>query len=326
MSLSERDTTRQENKELIERMSHDDPAIRKEAGGDVNEYLRLRAREDGFYRRIQPPLPVVAADFDRQVDTVKPVVVKDMEPNTPGAYSVPFGTVPKNHYIAAPRYRVMFDRIMTYRYVADVANLLTFDMDIRQIFNDLMLKDLLFEEDRKFMSVVDTVVGPQNDTNPATNGRLARTGALGSVTAGVMSRDALSHSMKGLASTANRLNPASALVNNVTIWDVVALEREQIGGDLAEEMFVDGFAQRQIMGLKWMVTIKADLVPDDVIYYFAAPNFLGDFYTYEDVTVSTKHENFLFEMFGWEMIGGTVRNEAAVARVEYTGAKQGWRG
>jgi hypothetical protein len=325
MPLSDRENTRANNQHLMDRLQSENASVRKEAAGDVNTYLRLRAREDGFSRRIQPPEPVVAANFDRQVDTVKPVIVKDMEPNSAGAYSVPFGTVPDNQWINARRYRVMFDRIMTYRYTADVADLLTYDMDIRQIFNDLMLKDLLFEEDRKYMYVVDTyIVGGQNDTNPATNPRLNLVGALGNITAGVMTRDSLAHSMKGLPSTNRHLNPASALVNNVTIWDVVALEREQIGGDLAEEMFTNGFAERTIMGLKWMVTIKTDLIPNDVIYHFAAPKFLGDFYTFEDVTVSTKHENFLFEMFGWEMIGATIKNEAAVARIEFSGSKQNW--
>jgi len=316
---------RSRNESVIRGLTSDDPFIQKEATNGVNDYLRIRAREDGFARRIQPPIPVTPADLDRQVDTVKPVIVKDVEPDTPAAYTVPFGTVPLNHYIDAPRYRVMFDRIMSHRFTADVANLLTYDMDIRQIFNDLMLKDILAEEDRKYMVVVNTVVGPQNDPSPITNPHVAAVNALGSVTLGTLSRVTLAESMKGLPSTNRHLNPARALINNVTIWDVVALTREDIGGDLAEELFRNGFTEREIMGLMWMITIKTDLVPDDVVYQFAAPKFLGDFYTFEDVTVSTKHENFLFEMFAYEMIGATIKNEAAVARSEFTGGLVSWR-
>jgi hypothetical protein len=315
---------RANNEALIRGLSSSDSALQKEATNGVNDYLRIRAREDGFARRIQPPIPVTPADLDRQVDTVKPVIVKDTEPDTPSAYSVPFGTVPMNHYIDAPRYRVMFDRILSHRFVADVANLLTYDMDIRQIFNDLMLKDILAEEDRKYMAVTDQVVGPQNDTNPGTNARLAEVAALGSVTVGALDRSSLAEAMKGLPSTNRHLNPAVGLINNITIWDVVALPREEIGGDLAEEMFVNGFAEREIMGLRWFITIKTDLVPTDVVYYYAAPKFLGDFYTFEDVTVSTKHENYLFEMFAYEMIGATIKNVGAVARVEFSGTLQSW--
>ena len=314
-----------ENETMLHGLTSDDSMVQKTAANGVNDYLRLQAREDGFARRVQPPIGVTPTDLDRQVDTVKPVIVKDVEPNTPSAYSVPFGNVPLNHYIDAPRYRVMFDRIMSHRYIADVANLLTYDMDIRQIFNDLMLKDVLGEEDRKYMVAVNAAVGPQNDTNPLTNPRLAEIGALGNVTVGAMDRTTLSHAMKGLASTTRHLSPSAGLINNVTIWDVVALDRIQIGGDLAEDMFKNGFAEMKVMNLNWLITIKTDLVPNDVIYYFAPPKFLGDFYTFEDVTVSTKHENFLFEMFAYEMIGATIKNRAAVARAKFVDPRAAWK-
>ena len=315
---------RQRNENVINGLQSKDPYVLQKAASGVNDYLRLRAREDGFTRRIQPPIPVTPADLDRQVDTVKPVIVKDVEPDTPPAYSVPFGNVPMNHYIDAPRYRVMFDRIMSHRFIADVANLLTYDMDIRQIFNDLMLKDILAEEDRKYMAVVNTVVGPQNTASAAANPRVAEVGAQGNCTVGPMSRDSLSHGMKALPSTNRHLNAAVGLINNITIWDIVALDRIEIGGDLAEEMFRNGFAERQIMGLRWFITIKTDLVPENVIYYFTAPDQLGDFYTFEDVTCSTKHENFLFEMFCYEMIGATLKNSGGVARAEFINPVTEW--
>jgi len=313
---------RANNEATLTGLVHDDAGIRKEAAGNVNEYLRLRAREDGFARKIQPPLPATPADLDRQVDTVKPVIVKDMEPNSPAAYSVPFGTVPMNHYMDAPRYRIMFDRIMSHRFTADVANLMTYDMDIRAIFNDLMLKDILAEEDRKYMITLNTLCGAQDDVSDP---HVQAVGAYGNAEVGSMDRTALANAMKALPSTNRHLNPASVLINNVTIWDVVAMDHDEIGGPLAEELLLRGFAEREMLGVKWMITIKTDLVPDDVIYQFAAPKFLGDFYTFEDVTVSTKHENFLFEMFAYEMIGATIKNEGAVARAEFTGTFTGWR-
>ena len=312
------------NETVIGNLTSQDLGIQKEAQNGVTDYLRIRAREDGFLRRIQPPIPVTPADLDRQVDTVKPVIVKDVEPNTPAAYSVPFGAVPMNHYIDAPRYRVMFDRIMSHRFIADVANLLTYDMDIRQIFNDLMLKDILAEEDRKYMVVVNAVVGPQNTASAAANPHVAEVAAQGNCTLGAMSRVTLAQAMKALPSTNRHLNPAVGLINNITIWDIVALDRTAIGGDLAEELFLNGFTERQIMGLRWFITIKTDLVPKNIVYYFAAPKFLGDFYTFEDVTVSTKHENYLFEMFCYEMIGATLKNAGAVARADFSGSLTQW--
>ena len=46
----------------------------------------------------------------------------------------PFATLPTNVYIRGPRYRVMFDRIVTPRFKKDVEELRTWVMDIRQLF------------------------------------------------------------------------------------------------------------------------------------------------------------------------------------------------
>lgn len=309
------------NEAVVTGLTSDDPFLQKKAENGVNDFLRLRAREDGFARRIQPPVPVTPADLDRDVSHVEPVIIKDMEPNSPGAYSVPFATVPKNHYIDAPRYRVMFDRIFSNRFYADVANLLTYDMDIRQIFNDNMLKDILAEEDRKYITLADDLCGTLDDT---TTTRATTLGALGYVSVGALTRTSLADARKGLPSTNRHLNPTRCLINNITIHDVAALDRTDIGGDLAEEMFVKGFTEREIMGVYWMITIKTDLVANNVIYQFAAPKFLGDFYTLEDVTISTKHEDFMFEMWAYEMIGATIKNEAALCKAKFSGSFQGW--
>jgi hypothetical protein len=307
------------NETLINGLTSNDDGLRKQAKEGVDDWLRLRIREDGFARRIIPPVPVTPADLDRQVDTPKPVIVKDMEPNSAGAYSVPFGTTPMDHYIAGPRYRVMFDRILSRRYNSDVNNLLTYDMDIRQILNDFILKDIMAEEDRKFMAVADTIVGTQNAVD-------ATLGCAQWITAGPISRQSLAHARKGLPSTNRHLNAAVALVNNITIWDVVGnLGRDDIGGDLAQELLVNGFAERQIMGLKWAITIKTDLVADDEMYQFAEPKYTGDFFVLDDVSISTKHEDYFIEFFAYECCGGTIQNSAAVCKTTFSGSQTNWR-
>ena len=306
------------NETIINGLTSGDEMLRKQAKEGVDDWLRIKMREDGFARRILPPVPVTPADLDRQVDTAKPVIVKDMEPNSAGAYTVPFGTTPMDHYIAGPRYRVMFDRILSRRYNSDVNDLLTYDMDIRQILNDFLLKDIMAEEDRKFMAVVDSIVGSSNTVNPVLE-------SCQNITVGPLSRASLAHSRKGLPSTNRHLNASMALINNITIWDVVALGRDDIGGDLAEELMVNGFAERQIMGLKWAITIKTDLVKDSEMYMFAEPKYTGDFFVLDDVTISTKHEDYFIEFFAYESTGATIQNAAACAKVTFNGSQVDWR-
>jgi hypothetical protein len=324
-------TTRMVNEQIINGFLSDDSVIRKEAQEGVEDYLRIRLYEDGFARRIQPPTKVEPSDLDRQVDTEKPVIILDKEPNAPAAYSVPFGTLPVGHYIQGPRFRVMFDRIMSRRFRADVNTLLTYDMDIKQILEDIILKQIMAEEDRKYLYVADYIVtqgDPDNVDAAATqdaNSANAEIGACQNITYNGITRANLAEMRKGLPSTNRHLNPAIALVNNITIWDVVQLTRENVGGDLAEEMFVNGFTERQIMGLKWVVTIKTDLVPTGVIYQFAEPKYLGRFFVLDDVTLSTKKEDFMIEFFAYECIGAAIGNSAALCRANFNGtANHSW--
>ena len=322
--------TRMVNETVLNGLTNDNPMIVKEAQQGINTYLRLRQREDGFARKFYEVLEVTPADFDKQVDTPLPVIVKDMEPNSAGAYTIPFGTTPMDSNISAPRYRIMFDRIASPRYTADVNELLTYDMDIRQIFNDFILKDILAEEDRKFILVANTIIATDHGTglpkaNAGKNTVDSLLGACQWITAGSLNRTHLTNAMRGLPSTNRRLNPAAALVNNITIWDIVSFTRNDIGGDLAERLFVNGFTEGQIMGIKWIITIKNDLVPDWYMYMFTEPKYLGDFCVLDNVTMSTKHEDFILSFYAYESVGGTIGNIAGIALATFEGTPKNWR-
>ena len=286
--------------------------LEKQAQDAVNEYIRVRMREDGFTRRIIPPVQITNDELDRQVDTDKPVKIVDKEPNSPAAISVPFATLPMNRYIRGPRFRVMFDRVMTPRFTKDIDELRTYDMDIRQILSDNAIKDMLAEEDGKFILTVNSLLGAAGST-VAETGTIQHRNISGGVT-----RDNVAQAMKVLPQTPSHLNAATVLINNVTIWDVVKWGRDEVGGDLAQELLTRGFAEREIMGVRFIVTIKRDLVPDGTIYMFAEPKFLGKFFVLEDTTMYIDRKAFMLEFFAYQSVGCAIANVAAVARVNFT--------
>ena len=156
------------NETLLEQLNT--PGQEKQAADAVNDFTRTKMREDGFYRRILPPLQISNDELDRQVDTDKPVKVVDKEPDSPAAISIPFATLPINLYIRGPRYRVMFDRIVTPRFTKDVDELRTWVMDIRQVLSDNAIKDMLAEEDSKFLVAVNAAMLGADLANPANGG------------------------------------------------------------------------------------------------------------------------------------------------------------
>ena len=289
--------------------------MEKQAQDAVNDYIRVRMREDGFHRRILPPVQITNDELDRQVDTDKPVKVVDKEPQSPGAISVPFATQPINRYIRGPRFRVMFDRILTPRFTKDIDELRTYDMDIRQILSDNSIKDMLAEEDGKFILVCNTLLVSQGGTVPET-GTIQWRNVGGGVT-----RDTIAESMKILPSTPNHLNPSTVLVNNVTIWDVVKWGRDEAGGDLSQDLLERGFAEREIMGVRWLITTNRKIVPTGTFFMFAKPAQVGLFCTLEEITAYVERLAYHLDFLAYESVGAVIMDARGIARVDFTDLK-----
>jgi hypothetical protein len=297
------------NETLMEQLST--PGMEKRAIDAVNDFTRVKMREDGFYRRILPPLQISNDDLDRQVDTDKPVKVVDKEPDSPAAISLPFASLPINIYIKGPRYRVLFDRIVTPRFTKDVDELRTWVMDIRQVLSDNAIKDMLAEEDSKFLSAVNTALVGQDMVVPASGVPQWQT------ISGGITRDTLQDAFKIMPRTPSHLEVHTVLINNVTIREVMKWGRDEMGGDFSQDLVKNGWSEQEFMNARWIITIKRDLVPDDSIYMFSDPKFIGKSYLLEDTTMYIKREAFMLEFFAYETTGGAIGNTSGLARADF---------
>jgi hypothetical protein len=299
------------NETLFEQLGSRDSSLIKQAEDAVNDFTRTKMREDGFYRRIMPPTPISNDELDRQVDTDKPVKVVDKEPDSPAAISIPFATLPQNLYIRGPRYRVMFDRIVTPRFTKDVDELRTWIMDIRQVLSDNAIKDMLAEEDGKFVRAVNTaIVGP--GVVVPTSGTVQY-----EVIAGGITRDTLEDSMKVMPNTPSNLEVHTVLINHITIKDVCKFGRNEMGGDLSQDIMKNGWTLQEFMGKTWIITIKKGLVPTNTMYQFADPKFIGKSYILEDTTMYIRREAYMLEFFAYETMGGSLGFTSGLARVDF---------
>ncbi len=291
-------------------MSNDDQQV-KQAQDAVNDFIRVRMREDGFLRRIIPPVQITNDELDRQVDTDKPVKIVDKEPESPAAITLPFAALPRGKYIRGPRFRVMFARIVTPKFTKDIDELRTWDMDIRQVLSDNSIRDMLAEEDGTFISEVNALLVAPDTIVPATGTIQHKT------IAGGITRDTINDALKIMPSTPNHLETATILVNNVTAKEFQKWGRDEVGGDLAQEIYTDGFMERQWFNTRVLITIKRDLVPDNTFFMFAEPKFLGKFFILEDTTMYIDRKAYMLEFFAWETIGASVANVAAIARADF---------
>jgi len=299
------------NETLFEKLASDDGMMRKQAVDAINDFTRTKMREDGVYRRILPMIPVTNDRLVPQVDTDQPVVVVDKEPDSPAAISIPFAALPDNLYIKGDRYKVTFDRIVTPRFTKDVDELRTWVMDIRQVLSDNAIKDMLAEEDGKFLRAVNTALVAANTEVP-TSGVVQWQTISGGIT-----RDTLFDALKIMPSTPSNLEVHTILVNHITIKDVCKMSRNEIGGDLAQDIMRNGWTLQEFMGKRWIITIKKGLVPTNTMYMFADPKFIGKSYSLQDTTMYIRREAYMLEFFAYETIGGSIGHTSGLARADF---------
>ena len=295
------------NETLFEQL--DTPGMQKQAVDAVNDFTRTKMREDGFYRRIIPPLTITNDELDRQVDTDKPVKVVDKEPDSPAAVSIPFATLPTNFYIRGPRYRVMFDRIVSPRAVKDVDELRTYVIDIRQVLSDNMIKDMLAEEDSKFITAFNASVGQIDTDNPLSGVPQYET------IAGGITRETLVDALKVMPKTPSHFEVETCLVNNITIKELLKFGRYEMGGDFSQDIIKNGWAETNFLNCRWIVTIKRNLVQDNEMYMFASPKFIGKNYELEPTTMYIRREAYMLEYFSYNTQGGSFGHTNGLAKV-----------
>jgi hypothetical protein len=322
----------------------------KEAADAATDYTRLTLRDEGIVRKIIPAETITEAQLDAQLDTDKPVKIIEKEVQQPLGVSVPFGTLPTNTYMNWSKYRVDFARILTENFVKDIQEVKTWNSDIRNIFKDNAIKDMMTSEDRPFMALVNAIVSANNAvaasaTTDGTLGTFQTGNAVSSLTGKVQfydwtqalgnplgvtsgfTRDAIVESSKILSKAHSLANATTAtpirlktdvvLMNVNTGKEYLKFTRDQIGGDKSGDFFEKGLTEGTFFGDKHIFTLKDDLVLDGEAYYFAAPQFLGRFFELEAPTMFMELRAYLLEFFIYSCVGMSIGNPYGVAKVKY---------
>jgi len=296
-----------------------DSELIKTAGLAATEFFRTEIRENGIRRQITPSQTVTKENFDPSEETDLPSMIVEIEPNSMGAYMVPFETGPKGGVIHGRKARIEFNRIMTYKYSIDKIRLDTWKMPILDIFYDLLLKDIMDQEDDASFAVDNEIVGTKNATH-------ADMGCKRWVEAGPMSRQSLVHLKKGILVAPGNLKPAKFVMNDLTHCDFGEFTRDAVGGDMAQEMFINGVTLTKVQGVDTIVTSKKDLIETNDVYIYADPKYYGGFYTYKDVAMVTDEKDDIWlTFFAHECIAMSVVNAAGVAKASFTGTKTDWK-
>jgi hypothetical protein len=248
----------------------------------------------------------------------------DREPDTAPAVTIPLGVVPDMFQFAGTRYPSYFTRITSPKYNKDIDQLRGYDYDIRAIMLELSTKDIATEIDTRFMTRVNSIIGSVNTANPLNGVGLPQNVTI----SGGITRENVAEAFKVIKRLRVPFGPSQPdggetkgvmLMNNVTADDFVKMSRSEVGGDLAQEMFVNGLPSKTLLGVKPIYTIKRDLVPDGVIYLFSSEEFFGKYYRLQPLTVFMKNEAYFLEYFQYMNLSLAIGNVKGVVKVDFNG-------
>ena len=299
------------NRELLEQLNEAPDGMLKNASTASSNMIRRKIRENGFMRLILPPKPVGNEDLDRLPDTELPVIIEDMEPSSEGAKSISFNDTADTAFYKGDKFVVYFDQITTKEFTKNINELRTYKMDLRGVITDNSLKDVQTTEDSRFIKGCDVIVG--STAGVGLSGVQQNFNISGGIT-----RDTYYKTLSILEDL--ELNNGVFLMNRKAAKEFLKFNRSEIGGDLAEKLFTEGLGalpEAKIHGVRHIFTIKRDLVPDNVVYLFAEPEYLGRFYTLQDITMYVEKKKDILKFSARETIGCSVANVKGVGKVTF---------
>lgn len=287
------------------------PGMEKVALDGAHDFIRLKIRDEGAWRRITNPIQVQNSDLNRLVHTAKPAIIVDVEPDSPAAMSLPFGGLPLNFYIRGPRFLVPFAEIQGPRFVGNINEMRTWEMDIRQVLLDNSLKDVMAKEDETLVSAINTALVGPDVVLPYAN--IAQWFTL----SGGLRRVTLTTTFQQMPKFHSRAEIHTILTNNVTYREFQKWDRVEMGGDLSQDMITKGIREFEFMDARWVVTVKRDLVPDNTLFLFADMKLIGKAYILDDITLYMDRKANMFEFYPYETVGGGFAHLGGLGRVDY---------
>lgn len=326
------------NEQFFAKIARNGDGPQKEAADAGSDYIRETLRDEGLLRKILPMESITDADLDEVLDSDKPTKICYKEVSQPLSVSVPLATLPNNVYMNFKKFRVDFGRILTRNFVGDIRQISNYKPDIRTIFKENAIKDMMTAEDVPFFQTIRAIVSSAGtpgtlgdpsapvgnqpssltgkvqyyDFSDATKNPLGITGFSRETT--TEARKILPRGYGDPAVATPIRNPLHLVIMNVnTLAEYAKFNRSEAGGDIAEKMLVDGVTEGTFGGVKHIGTLKDDIVKDGEAFYFAPPNHLGRSFSLESPTLFMETRAYMMEFFAYSMVGASVANPYGVS-------------
>lgn len=303
----------------IERGTHDASEMRKVAQG-FGDYTRTGINEASFLGQILPEETVTNADFIWTMDSSLQVGYEKQVQSAPSKF-VPFGTMPEGRYIETSKYTVPAAKLITDEFKKDIDELRTTKMPIQQLLMDDSIRWGVEQIDGKFIATVNAILddsdsmGIQRQTGKQQI--IAFSDGLNRKTwvdaTNLMFRGSTFQGMERMY----RLDTKCALMSRSTLNEFVKLDRNAFGGDMAQDNLVKGIQSATFGGINIVATLKSDIIPDNWVYFFTSPEYLGHYFKVRDWTTFIEPRSTIISWHSHWLGGCGIGNIAGVTLAKF---------
>jgi hypothetical protein len=281
-----------------------DPSMRKEAEERAQAYLKLRVYEDSFLSRIMPPKPISPSQCDRTLES--PTLLRkiiDKEFTDVKATVMDFRGKGDYKFIETAQYAVDFHKIESEEYHITEQELRAKEQPIQSLIKHHTARFIQEKMDQVFINALEGIIS----ANPAQ----ATTDSSDIILPSNITK--LRNILDGRTTfpqVAATLLMTQAQFNNMAVWPQAGVDN-----GMGQEYWADGYKYDKIFGLRVVKTIKSNLVPNNVIYAFVAPEFLGHHLTFNDDRFQIKTEWDDIAWKAWKTHGAAIGNNFGVAKL-----------
>lgn len=295
------ETTRQSVRQLNSRFVHKVFNGRtKEAADASSSFVRDRLREASFARSVLPPQLLRDDELDPSVHTDLPRKIVELEPDSVATF-VPFMGSGKRTWFRGARGEVYFGKIESQHFHKSKFELMTYRNDIRKILTDNSVKDMADQEDLYLYETMDTII-------TAFPGQaLAPSGGLNS-----------NNVIEGVKNLIGRKMPMGGILCTEELYlDALKLPATSIGDRMASSHFENGLDGKTLWGYPVTTTIKNDIIPNNEMWFYSTPGYLGKFYLLQDATLFIEQRGEKIEFWSYEALGIGILNSKGFTRVRF---------
>ena len=280
-----------------------DPGLRKEAEERSQAYLKLRVYEDSFMARVLPPKPISPSQCDRTLDS--PTLLRkiiDKEYTDVTATIMDFRGKGDYKFVETDQYAVDFHKIESEEYHITEGELRAKEQPVQSLIKHHTAREIQVKMDEAFIAAVDAAITstgnsitvPEDIILPQNITKL---------------RNVLDGRADPPLVSATLLMSQSQF-NNVDVWPQAGVDN-----GMGQEYWRDGYKYDTLFRLRTIKTIKTDLIPENTVYVFTAPEFLGHHLTFNDDRFQIKTEWDDIAWKAWKTHGAAIGNNFACAKM-----------